>query len=231
MTRKRIYMKQYLSLIKNLRIADMRAFLERKAKTLSRPTINQIARDHFLVPIDNHKAEDIFVVGYPKSGNTWMQSIVSCLKYGIDPEYLPESLAQDLVPDVHAKQYYKRYGQEMAFKSHSLPNDRYRRVIYIVRDGRDVMASYVGMYQSMRIAEATVETMIKEGKYLFPCKWHKHVAAWRQNPFDADIEFLRYEDVLNDPLSALQRICDVFGLTHSRRFLVRVVLLTPNLVH
>lgn len=151
-----------------------------------------------------------------------MQSIVACLKYGMLPETLPESLAQDLVPDVHAKRFYKRYGNFMTFKSHALPNKSYRRVIYLVRDGRDAMASYYGMYQNMGI-QANLDAMIRQGKHLFPCKWHAHITAWEANPYGAEMEYIRYEDLLLNPLPELHKICQVLGVNYDKDFLLNVV--------
>jgi hypothetical protein len=49
---------------------------------------------------------------------------------------------QDLVPDVYYTKFYKRYFTPTFFKTHDLPKPQHRRVIYLVRDGRDAMVSY-----------------------------------------------------------------------------------------
>src|SRR5260221_237037 len=50
--------------------------------------------------ISQYAPEDIFVVGYPKSGNTWFQDLVAGVVYGVNPAHAPPSLAHALVPDV-----------------------------------------------------------------------------------------------------------------------------------
>src|SRR5438093_1486020 len=90
-----------------------------------------------LVPIGEYEADDIFVVGYPKSGHTWFQNLLVGIVYGMDNRYAPDSLIQDLVPDVHYKKYYRRYMRPMFFKSHMFPTQQYKRVVYLLRDGRD----------------------------------------------------------------------------------------------
>src|SRR5687768_13824154 len=96
-----------------------------------------------LTPIKETKAEDVFIVGYPKSGNTWLQNLAGAVVYGVLPEFAPPALMHlELVPDVHQKQFYKRYSTPMFFKSHHLPRPEYRKVVYVLRDGRDVMVSY-----------------------------------------------------------------------------------------
>ena len=88
-------------------------------------------------PIREARPEDVFIVGYPRTGNTWFQNLVSGVVFGADPELTPDSVIQELVPDVHAKQYYKRFGTPTFFKSHDLPAPEHKRVIYLLRDGRD----------------------------------------------------------------------------------------------
>ena len=62
-----------------------------------------------LHPIEQTLPDDIFVCGYPKSGNTWFQHLVTALLFGVDVRLAPDALINDLVPDVHFKRYYRRY--------------------------------------------------------------------------------------------------------------------------
>lgn len=94
------------------------------------------------IPISDFSPDDVFIVGYPKSGNTWFQHLVAGVVYGVDPKWAPIAAVQDLVPDASLLKYYRRYAPRMFFKEHSLPRPDYRRVVYLLRDGRDAMVSY-----------------------------------------------------------------------------------------
>lgn len=95
------------------------------------------------VPTSQTREDDIFVVSYPKSGATWLQNLISGLVHRVDPATTPDTVIQELVPDVHYKSEYQRcYGNRSFFKSHSLPDPQYRNVVYLLRDGRDAMVSY-----------------------------------------------------------------------------------------
>jgi hypothetical protein len=167
--------------------------------------------------VSETSSEDIYIVGYPRSGNTWMQNILVGIVFGLDSQYTPDSIVQELIPDIHYKQYYRRYITPMYFKSHNLPEPKYRRVIYLIRDGRDAMVSY---YHYLKIinGEAKLLDMINN-QNLFPSQWHTHVSAWTTNHFHADILVIRFEDMIMNPIIQLNRICDFIGINRTQYFL------------
>ncbi|ASC69625.1 Sulfotransferase domain protein [Halomicronema hongdechloris C2206] len=172
------------------------------------------------IPISEFFDNDIFIVGYPKSGNTWFQNILAGLIYGVNPEFTPDSVIQDLIPDVHYKRYYRRYRTSMVFKSHSFPRPDYRKVIYIVRDGRDVMVSYFYYLKVLRERQGidiSFEQLLLEKDGLFQKKlWHEHVEAWLKNPYGADLILIKYEDMLHNFVGELENICKFIGFDAPR---------------
>lgn len=169
-------------------------------------------RDNYF-GIDYSEEQDIFIVGYPKSGNTWMQNLVAAMVYKVDAEHMPNSLAQEFVPDVHRKFIYKRFKDIAFFKSHHMPKEKYRRVIYIYRDGRDAMNSYYHMNQALGL-NFTWEDMIIHNKGILH-QWHEHVEAWLSNPYNAEIIYVKYEDLLAAPLIELKKIATFIGVEAS----------------
>lgn len=165
---------------------------------------------------------DVVICGYPKSGNTWVQVLVAGALYGVSPFHAPDSLVQDLVPDVHTKLFYRRYHTPTFFKSHSLPRPEYRRVIYLLRDGRDVMVSYMHHQRAVLAAPVSMSDMMGMAAKAFHGSWHGHVEAWQRNPFSADMTTVKYEDLLDDPVRELRRMCEFAGLVRSDDFLEQV---------
>jgi hypothetical protein len=161
--------------------------------------------------------EDVFVVGYPKSGNTWFQNLVAGVVFGVVPEYAPPVLAiYELVPDVYVTKYYKRYATPMFFKSHNLPQRDYRRVVYLLRDGRDAMVSYFHFLNAQQ-EPVTYMDLVKNGA--FPCKWQDHVEAWLTNPYGSQILTIRYEDLKANCAGELKRFCDFIGIERPPAYL------------
>lgn len=179
--------------------------LRRFAHLFTRPVAQPCPPDGSQ-PIAQIEPADVFIVAYPKSGITWFQSLVAGAVYGLDPRQAPDRLTQDLAPDVHYKSAYKRYRTPMFFKSHHLPRPEYRRVVYLLRDGRDVMVSYRHHLHALGQGNVDFARLI-EGDGLFPCKWHEHVEQWTANPFDAEMLVIRYEDLQIDAAGQLARFC------------------------
>lgn len=186
----------------------LRRRAERKARTLTG-----------LSAICETEPEDIFIVGYPKSGNTWMQNLVAGLVFGVDPHLTPDSLVNELVPDVHDRSFYRRYITPMFFKSHYLPRPEYRRVVYLIRDGRDAMVSYFHHLSAIHGSEPDFLKMVSDGEGLFPCRWHEHVEAWTKNPYRAQMITVRYESLKANPVPELRRLCEFAGLDRSEESL------------
>jgi hypothetical protein len=171
-------------------------------------------------PITQFDERDVFIAGYPKSGNTWMQDLLSAAVYGISPRYCPATLVQELVPDVHYKEVYQRYRTPMFFKTHHLPRPEYKRVIHLLRDGRDVMVSYFHYTAALRDTPPDFLKMVRGG--LFPCRWHEHVEAWLANPYGAAILTVKYEEMKKDPARELRRVCEFAEVERDAAFLDEV---------
>jgi len=161
--------------------------------------------------IGKHTESDVFVVGFPKSGNTWFQYLVAGVMTGVDVSIASDLLIQNLVPDIYAERLYHRYYHPMLFKSHELPTPTYRRVIYLLRDGRDAMVSYYHHLAALHGQKFSWETMIRDAPGL-PAPWHSHVDAWMQNPYKSEVLVVRYEDLKKDGLKELKRVTEFLRL-------------------
>ena len=176
-----------------------------------------------LTPITEMDESDVLIAGYPKSGNTWMQNLVTGIVYRVDPEYASDTLVQTWVPDVQGGAYYRRFVTPMLFKSHELPTPKNRRVVYLLRDGRDVMVSYFHHQEALGGGNCNFLKMVREVEVLNPCKWHQHVTAWLANPYNAQMLVIRYEDLKSNPLNEMQRFCAFLGIERENSFLQSVV--------
>ncbi len=168
--------------------------------------------------VPNPKASDIYLVSYPKSGNTWMRYLMA---YAIWPEIAEVDLVEmaAYVPSFGLKHDYDimldpnspcNRLKHRIIKEHVPYNQlagRYiKRAIYIARDGRDAMVSY-WHFCNQRDGTAIpfnefIELSARPEHSYGP--WSAHVTGWMNAPLEAKL-VLRYEDLLSDTASALKQ--------------------------
>src|SRR5437016_6350421 len=96
--------------------------------------------------IAEHKVEvfpdDIFLVSYPRSGNTWTRFLIGNLIYPDQPVTFAN--IESRIPEIYFNpdRVMRRLPCPRILKSHECFQPLYRHVIYIVRDPRDVAISF-----------------------------------------------------------------------------------------
>jgi hypothetical protein len=161
---------------------------------------------------------DLFLVSYPRSGNTWFRFLVA---NALHPETEASFAAiATLVPDIYDLPDWAllRTPQPRVLKSHEPYDRRYRRVVYLVRDPADVALSYLHYLIKMRTlddghaAEGFVDGFLAAELDGFGT-WGEHVQGWiNAREGDDDFVLLRYEDAIVDPAGALARILSLLGI-------------------
>ncbi|MBD1910618.1 MULTISPECIES: sulfotransferase domain-containing protein [unclassified Leptolyngbya] len=156
--------------------------------------------------------DDLFLVSYPKSGNTWLRYLFGHYLSGEETPNISE-----IIPDI-----YKNPAELAALKapryikSHEPYRPEYPRVIYIVRDGRDVAVSYYFHMQSRkRIPDGmSFRDYVKafNADQLDPFStWSDHVHSWLDNAPEKFL-LLRYEDMKADTQTQFLRCLEFAGL-------------------
>ena len=89
------------------------------------------------------RPDDVALVSYPKSGNTWLSFIAANLQW-LNRQEVNFANINHLIPDIYIRTRAElaAYDQPRLLKSHEYLDPRYPKVIYIVRDPRDVAVSY-----------------------------------------------------------------------------------------
>lgn len=193
--------------------------LSKHDQSLIRKIEEQHAGKLGLVQMGSFQPNDVFVCGWPKSGNTWFQRLLTGIVWNLDTHALTDTLAQELVPDVHMERYYRRYENRSYFKSHERPLPEYRNVIHLVRDGRDALVSYWHMRRRMG-ADITMREFLAEK--LYGISWSEHSLAWIENPYQANLIRVRYEDLLSDTVKELERVCAFLNIDRDKESLTRI---------
>lgn len=162
--------------------------------------------------------DDTFLVSYPKSGNTWVRFLLANLIHPNETVGFANINQLLPAPGVLSKRFLKTLPRPRILKSHEPFDVRFRKVIYLVRDPRDVAVSeyYFDRKKRYIAPEMTLEQFIKPflaGETSSYGSWWEHAASWI-GPRYGNPAFLlvRYEDLLTDPIGKTAKIAEFLGI-------------------
>ena len=176
--------------------------------------------------------DDTFIVSFPRSGNTWTRFLIGNLVRPNEP--ITFLNVETVIPDTSAlsKRDLKRIPRPRIIKSHQFFDSRYKKVIYIVRDPRDVVLSYYNFQRKYgeledkypfdqyvpRFIAGDLPGLLGWGS------WGDHVLSWlatRHN--SSSFLLLRYEDMLAEPARELAKVARFLGTDSSPEALTLAV--------
>lgn len=163
----------------------------------------------FCLQINEIRASDVFLVSYPKSGNTWLRYIVATALSGKSELSFTE--LEKLVPDVYvSKTKVNQMGSPRFIKSHHTLFDYYPAAVYIYRDYRDVLVSYYHYALNAKEYNGTFSEFIRSD---FPVKsfgsWAAHIKkALAAKSSGKRLLLLSYEGMLQNPVDYIKQILE-----------------------
>ncbi|MFP4145022.1 MAG: sulfotransferase domain-containing protein [Phycisphaeraceae bacterium] len=158
---------------------------------------------------------DVYLVSYPRSGNTWVRFLLGNYLSGNACRF---TNCDSFVPDIH----FDRAACDQAprprvMKSHMPFVPQYGRVIYLVRDVRDVAVSYYhfqrkyGAIPSDLPLADFLHERFNAGKADGMGLWTDHVESWLDRG-PRQFQLHRYEDLRRDPVGGLTKMIRFVGL-------------------
>lgn len=154
-------------------------------------------------------SDDTFLVSYPKSGNTWARFIVANLLKKSDDQIDFHS-AVDYVPEIGVHhEIAEALDRPRILKSHQVYNPSFQRVVYLIRDPRDVYVSYYHYLRKKLPSNLAFSQFLKE-KVDTPSSWKAHVHSWQDK--SNVVATFRYEDLLANTHEEVSRLASVLGI-------------------
>ena len=157
--------------------------------------------------------DDVFLTSYPRSGNTWLRFLIGNLAYQDEPVTFAN--IEWRIPEInfHSDHRMRMLPSPRLLKSHECFQPHYPRVIYIVRDPRDVAVSFYhhnvkagNIPDGYPMEDFTARFIAAEFDRKWG-SWSDHVVSWltlrRDRP---GFVLLRYEDMKSDPARELARL-------------------------
>ncbi len=163
--------------------------------------------------------DDVFLTSYPRSGNTWARFLVGNLVHQNEPVTFLN--LECLLPDmyVHSDSEMRNLARPRILKSHECFDPRYKRVVYIVRDPRDVAVSNYywelkkGSFPEGFPMEQFVPRWMESSYWPRLGNWGDHVTSWLSTRQGHDgFVIVRYEDLLTNTKGELTRIAGLLGI-------------------
>ncbi len=189
----------------------------------------------YIDAIQNFKvrADDVWIIGVPKTGTTWMHNIVYKLKHGLDCENIAEKLEEQYfekeadrgVNGPDSLDYFESQSSPRIFKSHLpaflLPKGLWTtkpRIIYTTRNPKDTVISEYHMTLNSTFGlkysfEEFCEIYMKDT--ILGTPFFEHLRTFLQLRHLDHVSFCVYEHLLNNQHEGIKQICKFLKCPHS----------------
>ena len=153
--------------------------------------------------------DDLAVVGYPKSGNNLLLFRIVRLRYGHRMEWSDKFRWVQIIGGIPTADCAK----PRLLWTHEAFRPDFPRVVYVVRDPRDVVVSFYHHNQKFygpsgwSTPFSIFFEQIVNGS-VWPGCWERHVESWlaHKSSRPDDVFVVRYEDLVNEPVSSTQKL-------------------------
>ncbi len=164
--------------------------------------------------------DDVFLVSYFRSGSTWARFLLGNFIH--QDEAVTFANVDRRVPSIYVWPDRVLRSLPRVMKSHECFDPRYPKVIYIVRDARDVAVSFY--YYNLKVREIPEGYPMDQFVTRFIAakivgyadragSWEDHVMSWvRMRESSGNFLLIRYEDLLSDPAHELARLAPILGV-------------------
>lgn len=165
------------------------------------------------------KAEDVFLACYPKSGSTWLRFQLYEALSGQPAEFGSVNDAFRAIGE-HFDAPRLLPGGGRLIGTHESYRPEYHKVLYIVRDVRDVALSQFPREQHMGVGSKTLDDYLLRlmTGHKRHGAWHEHVLSYMDSDLAAHGKLLlvRYEDLRQRTEETLTRALEFLGASADR---------------
>jgi len=157
------------------------------------------------------RKSDVWLVSFPKSGNTWVRFILGNLMVGYRDKNDMEmnfGTMQEIVPDIylsHKIPYKLKFPPfPRIIKTHEKYDKKYENSIYVIRNPKDALVSYYHFIKDGYGRDIKNFSNFLRNENFGIKAWCEHINSWIGN---ADV-VVKYEDLKTDPERQTRKIID-----------------------
>jgi glycosyltransferase involved in cell wall biosynthesis len=173
--------------------------------------------------------DDILLASYPKSGNNWIRFLIANVIFP-DKEVGWDNIEKLIFDSGAVQRDLVRARRPRIIRTHFPFDPRFRRVICIVRDPRDIALSQYHYWRKVRRIEDDypierfMDTFLAGDLKRKNGSWGENVGSWlAARHRDPEFLLLRYEDLLADTARELTRVAKFVGFSSDPELLARAV--------
>ncbi|GAB0090913.1 hypothetical protein DMENIID0001_056930 [Sergentomyia squamirostris] len=191
------------------------------------------------------KSDDIWLVGFPKSGTNWSQELIWMICNNLDYERATKLTVSERFPLIEAegvimnnwplKDILAKLGSSPSprfIKSHLpcqlLPTQLWTvgpKIVYIARNLKDMVTSCYHQYVNIQGFKGSYDDFIDIvlDKKMWYSSYHAHVSNFFNMRNEKNILFLTYEDMKKDLMGVIRKTSKFFGKNYSNEQLEGLV--------
>lgn len=161
------------------------------------------------------RKDDVFLVSYPRSGNTWVRFLLANVIKHDTGQPVDFYSVHSVIPDSEIPEHRKlidALASPRIIKSHSAYDPRFPRIIYLVRDGRDAMISYYNYQTARGRFDGSFKHFLLSSRIPYG-HWEDHVQSWLNAQGQTELLLVRFEDLLQDTQYELERMVQFIGIS------------------
>jgi hypothetical protein len=171
---------------------------------------------------DLFRDDDIWLASYPRSGSHFVRFILVSAQHFLRHGSFPNDLSgMKAIPDVHGRRLDFAEGSPRILKTHFPFDPRYRRVIHLIRDPRDVLISYFHYSKGLpHLFYEPVPNYYKLPQFMdfflrgkvWPGDIKAHSASYSSRAADIEYTCIRYERLLGEPREEYLRLLEAAAI-------------------
>ena len=170
-----------------------------------------------MVPVIQ-KSNDIFIVEFPKSGITWLSTIIAninLMESGLKQRATYYNI-QQLIPDIHISRNISDkaiwpFPNIRFIKSHFKYCPLYKNIIYLVRNPVSVLNSYYNFTISRKQFKGSFKKFINDSKFGIEA-WIRHVDGWMKKNNSQRMHVIKFEELKDNPIQTIRDLYTNLGI-------------------
>jgi len=184
--------------------------------------VRQLGNEEWYFRQDLFRDDDIWLASYPRSGSHFIRFIIHSARHFVRHGSFPADLSgMKSIPDVHSRRLEYADVSPRVIKTHFPFDPRYRHVIHLIRDPRDVIVSYFHYSKGLpHLFSESVPERMKLPQFIelflqgrvWPGDIRAHSASYSGQSGSTRYTCIRYEQLLAEPQQEYRRLLEAVGV-------------------